>query len=383
MPGKVVHGGSVDAEGALKFLAQMFRSGYAQGLAVSQRGAGANMSVDVSAGGGMAVETAGTARYGWISSTENVTVNTADPTNPRRDIVVAYVDLALISTAATNNNGAFKFKAVAGTPASSPADPTDSAIQASVGAGNPYVKLARLLVGTGASSVVNANITDMRTPMSPLVAYLYGGASNNLGHLVPNVSDDTVALLAAAQTFSNKALSAIGNTFSNVGAEASLFGYELLTHKTLSSAADIIATDTFTARKNLRVIVLASATGGTVNAAVFFNGDTGSNYAGRASTNGGADATAVNSAGMNWSINTAQVTRFSIVDVINLASREKLVFGNIIENAGAGASAVPERKEIAWKWANTAAQITSVTVSNTSGTGDFAPGSEVIVLGKD
>lgn len=194
MTGRVAMGGATDEEGAYKFLGQLFRPGYSQGLAVTQRGAGANMSVDVSAGGAMTVTSAVIAYYGWISATENVTGITSDPGNPRRAIVVAYVDLALISAAVTNNDGAFKFKVVLGTAAGSPVDPSDPTIQSSVGAGNPWTKLARLQIAAGATNIVNADITDLRTPMIPTLPFLYGGSNNVKGHAVPNTSDGAVVV---------------------------------------------------------------------------------------------------------------------------------------------------------------------------------------------
>jgi hypothetical protein len=45
------------------------------------------------------------------------------------------------------------FKVVAGTPASSPAAPLDADIQTSVGAGNPWERLANITVASGATGV--------------------------------------------------------------------------------------------------------------------------------------------------------------------------------------------------------------------------------------
>lgn len=164
----VVGGGKVDAEGFLKGLLLNFKPGVTRALNVTQRGAGANMSVDVNldaAGyaGSLLVTSANIPYIGWIDAITNVTVTTADPSNPRIDVVVAYVDLSAISTGVTNNVGAYKFKAVTGTAAGSPVAPNTAAIQASVVAGNPYTILANVAVPAASSSVVTANITDTRT----------------------------------------------------------------------------------------------------------------------------------------------------------------------------------------------------------------------------
>lgn len=132
---------------------------------VSQRGAGANMSVDIAAGRGLLADTL--IHYpAWSDATVNKTITAANPSNPRRDIVVAYFDETVPSTATTNNQGALKFMVVAGTAAASPSDPTDPTIQSAVGAGNPWIKLARVSVAAAASSIVDANITDLRTTIA-------------------------------------------------------------------------------------------------------------------------------------------------------------------------------------------------------------------------
>src|SRR6478609_339261 len=101
------------------------------------------MSVDVNIGsldnfGLVLVKDASSVEhYGWFDATVNATVTTSDPTNPRIDTVVAYIDNSLITTGTTNNLGALKFKVVAGTAAASPSAPNSSAIQTSIGSGNP------------------------------------------------------------------------------------------------------------------------------------------------------------------------------------------------------------------------------------------------------
>lgn len=202
-------GGTTTEQGAFRFLAKLFRPGYISGWGVSQRAAGANMSVDVAAGDGSILRSSDTyGYYGFSTAVKNITITAADGSNPRRDIIVAYLDKSVVNPATDDNEGALKFVAVAGTPAGSPSDPSDGTIQSAIGAANPFIKLARVAVGTGVTSIVDANITDLRTIAALQMPRLYGGGSNTQGHLVPNVADDTVALLAAVQTLTNKTLTA-------------------------------------------------------------------------------------------------------------------------------------------------------------------------------
>lgn len=216
MASNAVGGGAVDAEGFLKYLLHLHRVGYTRALNVTQRAAGANMSVDVNIdsdgyGGALFATASAVPYFGYTNAAINAAVTTADPTNPRKDIVVAYIDLSLITTGTTNNLGAFKVKVVAGTAAASPSDPSGASIQASVGAGNPYIQLARVSLTAALGSITNAVITDLRTPAANAMPYLWGGALNTVGHQVPNFADDTVALLNAAQTIKGKSISLTGN----------------------------------------------------------------------------------------------------------------------------------------------------------------------------
>lgn len=158
-------GGRTSESGHLRAIMKAINGEVLQGLAVSQRGAGANMSVDIAIGDVVIPRSDGT--YGhpsWNDAVYNQAISTADVSNPRRDIIVMYIDYATTpSTGVSNNtNGVVKIKVVNGTPAGSPADPSDVAIQASVGSGNPFSKLARVRVAAGASSITNSVIDDLR-----------------------------------------------------------------------------------------------------------------------------------------------------------------------------------------------------------------------------
>lgn len=125
-----------------------------------------NKSVDVYDGIGYFKKTSMTYR-GLIdtdsqtASKENVAITSNSSGNPRIDAIVVYVDVNITSNADASN--VLKLKAVAGTPAASPTAPSDGDIQSDIGAGCPFIRLANVAVANGFTSIVNANITDMRT----------------------------------------------------------------------------------------------------------------------------------------------------------------------------------------------------------------------------
>jgi hypothetical protein len=121
-------------------------------LAVTQA-ASPGMAVQVAAGWGAIVGNF-TTNMGvyqvYNDAATQLTVTTANPSNPRIDRVVVTVNDAFY-TGSTNN---VVFQVLAGTPAGSPvapAIPTNS------------ISLATIAVAAGATTITNANITDTRT----------------------------------------------------------------------------------------------------------------------------------------------------------------------------------------------------------------------------
>lgn len=158
-------GGRTNEAGHLRGVTKGFIGQVLTGLAVVQRGAGANMSVDVPVGDAIIQRSDGT--YGhpaWNDATLNQVIAAADGSNPRRDIIVMYIDYNQTpSTGVANNtNGVVKITSVAGTAAGSPVDPSNATIQSAVGSGNPWIKLARVRVAAGATSITNSVIDDLR-----------------------------------------------------------------------------------------------------------------------------------------------------------------------------------------------------------------------------
>lgn len=120
-------------------------------LLVTQNGT-PNMSVNVAAGhvwiDGTESATQG-AYHGYNDATKNLVIAASDPTNPRKDLVIAKVQDAAYSGAVN----AWTLAVVTGTPAASPAEP---AVPANA------VVLAMVNVAALASTITNANITDRR-----------------------------------------------------------------------------------------------------------------------------------------------------------------------------------------------------------------------------
>ncbi|WP_307609881.1 hypothetical protein [Pseudarthrobacter sp. W1I19] len=225
------------------------------------------MSVDVnlngSYAGGLLATSANVPYFGWIDAVTNCTVSASSPSNPRIDTVVAWVDISALSSGVTNNVGAFKFTAVAGTAAASPVAPNSAAIQTAIGAGNPYLTLGNLAIATSAASVVNANITDTRVPSALAVPRLYGGSSNTLGHLVPNQADGTVVTTTDTGSVSTAMLADSGVTAAKLATSAITLGYaQITTNFTTASTSAVQAT-------GLTVTVAVPAGGRKVKITVF------------------------------------------------------------------------------------------------------------------
>lgn len=172
----------------------------------------------------------------------------------------------------------------------------------------------------------------------------------------------------------------VGDDFSS-GTNSTVW-WEEIGRTTLGSAGDTITVSSIPARKYLRVLLSLASTGGTIVATLRFNNDSSTNYARKSSANfaAAADVTSENSLGLSPA---DADDMFGEVYIINNASQEKLTISHLIIRETAGAATVPSSRETVGKWANTSAQISRIDVVNTTGTGDYVIGSEVIVLGHD
>lgn len=167
-------------------------------LAVSERSAGANMSVDVAAGR-CAVdgdETADQESYLCVfDDSTNLSVASADPDNPRKDRVIVRVEDSAVSG---SSDGPVR-EVLTGTAGSSPSAPAvpDSAIS-----------LAIVDVAAGASSITDSDITDDRSEGSA------GGAPDPHGH---GSHDSSVPRMEVGTYTGNDPDGTVGNRFIDIG----------------------------------------------------------------------------------------------------------------------------------------------------------------------
>ncbi len=152
---------------------------------------------------------------------------------------------------------------------------------------------------------------------------------------------------------------------------------------TLSSTSDSITVSSLADKDNIMILTNSFASG-NITGTLRLNTDTGNNYASRWSENGASDGSQNTNPKMVYEVSTNRTSdRFGYSLINNLSSQEKLCLSHTMTNgSGTGAGNAPDRRDVVSKWANTSNAISSVTLYNTE-SGDFASGSELVVLGCD
>jgi hypothetical protein len=159
--------------------------------------------------------------------------------------------------------------------------------------------------------------------------------------------------------------------------------WQEIARTTLTVAGDTITVSSIPARTYLRFILKAFASGGTLDSTIIFNADTGANYCGRWDSGGvHASSVNVNSLPIESGTVASAGALFANIEFLNIASYPKVGTFNNVGVATVGAGTAPSNLVGSFEWVNTASQISSITWTN-AGTGNFAIGSEIVVLGHD
>ena len=159
-------------------------------------------------------------------------------------------------------------------------------------------------------------------------------------------------------------------------------GWKELTRVTLGSTSVTMTTPTFTNKRYYKVLVHGIQSSGSVETGLGINGiNSGNPYASRLSVDGGTEQTGIN---LNyiadgWFSDPNEI--ISEINIANLAGKEKLIIGHTGGANTAGAGTAPKRME----WVGKFAPSPDVDVSSIliTGSGTFAVGSEIVVLGWD
>lgn len=161
--------------------------------------------------------------------------------------------------------------------------------------------------------------------------------------------------------------------------------WEEIGRVSLTASGDSIGITGLPARRYLKIVGFLLATGGTVNAVLRFNGDSTNSYAWSLVSHAAAvsSATSTSSAALYDStvVNNSSLLLDALI--FNPTNTEKVI--NSTANSSSGPSAgsgVGFRSGVS-KWSNTTQQINRIDILNTSGAGDFAVGSQFIILGKN
>jgi hypothetical protein len=186
----------------------------------------------------------------------------------------------------------------------------------------------------------------------------------------------------------------LGNTISpsgsvtapkiDFGGAGSGVWWEEIGRTTLASAGDTISVQNLPAFKYLKVYLTAISTGGTIDTSIRLNNDSSNIYSQAAFyNNSGAPAvdagTSLTGITVDAFTSASGTVTFSTIDISNLSTHSKRMVGATVSEQTSGAGSAPTPYNFTGKYVSNT-QVSRIDFLN-AGTGDFAIGSEVIVLG--
>jgi hypothetical protein len=226
-------------------------------LAVTQAATPA-MAVQVAAGWGAVVGdyTTNMGVYQFYNdAATQLTVTTANPSNPRIDRVV----VTILDAYYTGSSNTVTFQVIAGTPAGSPVAPSTP---------QNSISLATIAVAAGATSITNANITDTRTnittnlPVGDLTE-VQGGTGISVASgtgPIPIVSTDATVMVGYATT-----ATAGGTTVLTAASTSTQFFTGTLTQTiTLPVVSTLVLGEVFVIHNNSTGALTVNSSGGNL-----------------------------------------------------------------------------------------------------------------------
>jgi len=163
-------------------------------------------------------------------------------------------------------------------------------------------------------------------------------------------------------------------------------GWKEVGRTTLGSDTSTIDVSSLSDKRYYMILADYNISSGNGNPYLRLNSDTSQSYALRYSGNGGADSTGVSNTDRGFYASVSGYNTLPYFEVnyfANKSTKEKIGIGYTAHQNTAGAGNTPNRAERAMKHVQTSNPITSVNYWNQSGSGNFASGSEVVVLGYD
>jgi hypothetical protein len=160
-------------------------------------------------------------------------------------------------------------------------------------------------------------------------------------------------------------------------------GWVELARTTLGSAGDTISVGSLS-DKRYYMILANYIPSGNIETRTRLNSDSGSNYSSRYTENGGSDSTVTNTVSMldTFGASSSANDMLSVGYLSNLSTKEKLYQVNTVRSGTSGAANAPSRIECVGKHAQTTNPVSTFSAHNADG-GDYAIGSEIVVLGWD
>jgi len=181
----------------------------------------------------------------------------------------------------------------------------------------------------------------------------------------------------------SKRLEGVAGDLTTKGVTSGTGGWKELGRTTLNGTGDTILVSGL-ANKRYFMVLADGLPSGNIGANIILNSDTSaSSYSQTASGNGATDTPLVDQT--YYKLDTIAGNGFEVFGVgyiANLANKEKLMQFNTLKHDGNGTNVQVKRIESVGKWDNTSDAVSSVSLFNHAG-GDYASGSEVVVLGFD